>query len=67
MDTGKSLRKTGISPSVRNPFLVLATLPFRFSQGTMPDHFADLIRIQGDRLFILDKLRRMQAHEYKIQ
>lgn len=36
--------------------------------GSIPlDHFADLIRIQGNRLFILDKLRRMQVHEYKIQ
>lgn len=36
--------------------------------GSIPlDHFADLIRIQGDRLFILDKLRRMQVHEYRIQ
>ncbi len=36
--------------------------------GSIPlDHFADLIRIQEDRLFILDKLRRMQVHEYKIQ
>jgi len=36
--------------------------------GSIPlGHFADLIRIQGDRLFILDKLRRMQVHEYKIQ
>jgi len=36
--------------------------------GSIPlDHFADLILIQGDRLFILDKLRRMQVHEYKIQ
>ncbi len=36
--------------------------------GSIPlDHFADLIRIQGTRLFILDKLRRMQVHEYKIQ
>jgi len=36
--------------------------------GNIPlDHFADLIRIQEDRLFILDKLRRMQVHEYKIK
>ncbi len=35
--------------------------------GSIPlDHFADLICIQEDRLFILDKLRRMQVHEYRI-
>ena len=35
--------------------------------GRIPlNHFADLIRISGDRLFILDKLRVMQVHEYKI-
>lgn len=35
--------------------------------GSFPlDFFADLILIQGDRLFILDKLRRMQVREYRI-
>lgn len=35
--------------------------------GQFPlDHFADIILISGDRLFILDKLRRMQVIEYRI-
>jgi hypothetical protein len=35
--------------------------------GQFPlDHFADIILISGDRLFILDKLRRMQVVEYRI-
>jgi len=36
--------------------------------GIIPlDHFADLLLVRGDRLIILDKLRRMQVHEYRIR
>ena len=31
------------------------------------DHFGDLIRFHGDRLYILDGLRRMQVHVYQIK
>ncbi|MGB2908589.1 MAG: NHL repeat-containing protein [Candidatus Aminicenantaceae bacterium] len=30
------------------------------------DHYADVLRIKGDRLYILDKVRRMQVHAYRI-
>ncbi len=30
------------------------------------DHYADVLRISGDRLYILDKIRRMQVHVYRI-
>jgi hypothetical protein len=30
------------------------------------DHYADVIRISGDRLYILDKIRRMQVVVYRI-
>ncbi len=30
------------------------------------DHYADVLRIRGDRLYILDKVRRMQVHAYRI-
>ncbi len=30
------------------------------------DHYADLIKVRGDRLYILDKVRRMQVHGYRI-
>ena len=30
------------------------------------DHYADLIQVQGDRLYILDKVRRMQVHVYQL-
>ena len=30
------------------------------------DHYADVLRIKGDRLYILDKVRRMQVHVYRI-
>ena len=31
------------------------------------DHFGELIRFHGDRLYILDGLRRMQVHVYQIK
>lgn len=35
--------------------------------GKLPiDHFIDDIKIKADRLYLLDKLRGMQYHEYKI-
>ncbi len=30
------------------------------------DHYADLIQVRGDRLYILDKIRRMQVHVYRM-
>jgi len=30
------------------------------------DHYADVLRIHGDRLYVLDKVRRMQVHVYRI-
>jgi hypothetical protein len=30
------------------------------------DHYADLIQVRGDRLYILDKVRRMQVHVYQL-
>ena len=30
------------------------------------DHYADVLRIGGDRLYILDKVRRMQVNCYRI-
>ncbi len=30
------------------------------------DHYADVLRTSGDRLYILDKIRRMQVHVYRI-
>lgn len=30
------------------------------------DHYADHIEISGDQLYILDKVRRMQVHVYRI-
>ena len=30
------------------------------------DHFADIIRFHGDRLYIMDRLRRMQVHVYRL-
>jgi len=30
------------------------------------DHYADVLRISGDRLYVLDTVRRMQVHVYRI-
>jgi len=30
------------------------------------DHYADLIKVRGDRLYILDTVRRMQVHVYRV-
>lgn len=30
------------------------------------DHFADIIRFHGDQLYIMDRLRRMQVHVYRL-